>query len=392
MRSSASRGVLLAALAGACSARPLHGEADGGGSGLGRAGAGGTIGLAGAGGGTFTPTRKVDMLFLVDDSSETTRLQTTFLNNFPVFLTTLRGLSGPPADLHIAVVSSDLGAGDGSIGGCNAAGGDQGIFRHTARGACTSTGLTPGATFIADNGAVANYTGNLVDVFDCIAALGENGCGFEHQLAAVARALGADGMPPPEENQGFLRPDAYLFIMLVTNEDDCSAPPGSSLFDSTMNSASAPLGYVGSYRCNEFGHLCDGARPPRLPPDGNAADVIALEGCHSAESAGMLIPIASLVAQLRALKPFPDQQIIVAALAGPREPYEVHWLVRSGETAPRPHVAHSCTAPDLSWADPAVRIADWVNAFGANGLFLSACDTSFAPSLDRLAQLLSQAP
>jgi hypothetical protein len=177
-----ARALLLAAIAalvGACSARPLHRDSDGG--------AGGS-GLTGAGGGTFTPTRKVDMLFVIDDSAETTRLQTTFLANFPTFLTALRSLPGDPPDMHIAVVSSDLGAGDGSIAPCNATGGDKAIFQHTARGTCTSTGLAPGATFIADNGEVTNYTGNLVDVFACIAALGESGCGFEHQLAAAASA------------------------------------------------------------------------------------------------------------------------------------------------------------------------------------------------------------
>ncbi|HEY7371898.1 MAG TPA: hypothetical protein VIF57_06940 [Polyangia bacterium] len=409
MRSSpVSRGVLLAALAalaGACGARPLHHETDanGGAGGIGLAGTGGPAGLAGAGGadgltgaggGTFTPARKVDMLFVVDDSSETLRLQKNLLNNFPVFLTTLRGLSGTPPDMHIAVVSSDLGAGDGSIGHCDATGGDQGIFQHTARGTCTSTGLAAGATYIADNGAVSNYTGNLADVFACIAALGENGCGFEHQLAAITRALGADGMPPPEENQGFLRPDAFLFIMVVTNEDDCSAPPSGGFYDTTMNSnLASPLGPLGSYRCNEFGHLCNGVKPPRLAPNGSVGDTVTLTGCTSAEQAGMLTPVADITRQLRALKRFPDQQIVVAAVAGPLTPYTVKWhQPQTADTGPWPEMTHSCTASDLSWADPAVRVSQWVSGFGANGLFLSACDESFGPALDRLAQLLSQAP
>ena len=40
-----------------------------------------------------------------------------------------------------------------------------------------------------------NYTGNLEDVFTCIAALGESGCGFEHQFAAITRALGVEHQP-----------------------------------------------------------------------------------------------------------------------------------------------------------------------------------------------------
>ena len=70
-----------------------------------------------------------------------------------------------------------------------------------------------------------NYTGNLADVFTCIAALGETAAASSSQFAAITRALGADGRAAPAENQGFLRPDAYLAIVMITNEDDCSAPP-----------------------------------------------------------------------------------------------------------------------------------------------------------------------
>jgi hypothetical protein len=368
-------------LAAACSERPLPERAASGGT--------GNFGLGGAGGGTFTPTRMVDMLFVVDDSPETTLLQQNLLRNFPTILNTLSNSPAGLPDLRIAVVSTDMGAGDGSIAQCDATGGKNGIFQYTARGACTSTGLAPGATFIANNGVVQNYTGNLADVFTCIARLGEQGCGFEHQLAAAARALGADGQAPPEENQGFLRPEAYLFIIVVTNEDDCSAPPGSSLFE-LPDALNGPFGFAGNYRCNEFGHLCNGVKPPRIPPSGDASEVVTLHECHSAEEAGMLIPVARLVAQIRSLKRFPDQQIVVTAIAGPAEPYEVHWTIRGNETSPRAHIGHSCTASDGSIADPAVRIADWVSAFGANALFLPACATDFAPAAQRLGDILNQ--
>src|SRR5262249_26264195 len=156
-------------------------------------GGGGTLGAAGMGGATFMPTRKVDMLFLIDDSLEAGRLQQTMLNNFPTFMTSPQSAMRRLPDVHIAVVSSDFGAGAGSIAGCSANGGDEGVFQHTVRNPagtdCTANSLQPGATFISNEGGVANYTGNISSVFTCIAALGESGCGFEHQLAAVTRAL-----------------------------------------------------------------------------------------------------------------------------------------------------------------------------------------------------------
>ncbi len=376
-----------AALAAGCDSRPLNADAVDA-----SAGGGGGLGLAGAGGGTFTPTNKVDLLFVIDDSSETVRLQRNLVRNFPVFMATLKSAPTPP-DLRIAVISTDMGAGDGSIAGCDSTGGRNGIFQHTARGACTATGLTPGATYIVDTGAVRNYDGSLEDVFACIAELGETGCGFEHQLAAAARALGADGKAPPQENQGFLRPEALLFVVFVTNEDDCSAPPGSALYATTQTSLTSALGPPANFRCNEFGHLCDGARPPRLAPNGRVDDTVTLDGCVSAEGAGMLIPVANVVAQLRSLKRFPDEQIAVAAITGPDAPYTVKWRIPpTTDTGPWPEIAHSCVASDASVADPAVRIAQFARAFGANGLLLSACADNYAPSLQRLAELLNHAP
>jgi hypothetical protein len=383
----------VAVLAAGCDARSLDVKTPGGtgntitGAGA-TTGAGGTIGVV-ADGGAFVPTRKIDMLFLVDDSSEMRLSQDNFIRNFPVFIQRLTDPPGLP-DLHIAVVSSDLGAGDGSIASCDSTGGKGGAFQYTARGDCTATGLAPGATYIADDGTNRNYTGNLTDVFACIAALGETGCGFEHQLAAISRALGADGLPAPIENQGFLRPDAFLVITVLTNEDDCSAPRDTNLYDTAANmNLASYLGPPTNFRCNEFGHLCNGVRPPRLAPRGDVTATVTLDGCVSAED-GVLIPVAEIVRQIRSVKPFPDQQIVVAAIAGPATPYTVKWHTPyTSDVGPWPLIAHSCMASDgSSFADPGVRIHDWVQAFGVNGTLLSICTDNYGPALDRVAALL----
>ena len=146
--------------------------------------------------------REVDVLFVVDDSSFMASAQANLVASFPAFMETLRALPGGAPNLHIAVVSSDMGAGDGSIKGC-AGGGKGGRFQSAARGACTATNLEAGETFISDAHGVVNYRGSIEDVFGCIAPLGESGCGFEQPFAALTRALGADGRGPPAENAGF---------------------------------------------------------------------------------------------------------------------------------------------------------------------------------------------
>jgi len=369
---------VTAAAAAACDQRSLDVKTTG---------AGGSVSI-GMDGGAFVPTRKLDMLFVIDDSPEMRLAQDNFIRNFPTFMSQLMDPPGLP-DLHIAVISTDMGAGDGSIAGCDAGGGKNGIFQYAPHGSCMATGLAPGATFIADDGTNRNYTGSLSDVFGCIAALGENGCGFEHQLAAITRALGADGSPAPAENQGFLRPDAFLVILLLSNEDDCSAPPGSNLYDTMANTTLASmLGPPTNFRCNEFGHLCNGGKPPRLAPNGDVNDSVTLEGCVPAED-GALIPIPEITRRIRSLKVFPDQQIVVSAIVGPASPYTVEWFGPPfNDTGPWPMIAHSCKASDGSVADPAVRIADWVQRFGDNGILLPICSDNYAPSLDRIAGLL----
>jgi hypothetical protein len=339
----------------------------------------------------YVPTRNVDLLFVVDDSSGTRPLQQNLLRNFPTLMATLQSTPSGP-DVHIAVVSSDLGAGDGSIAGCDAAGGKRGVFQYAPRGSCTTSGLDPGATFISDVGGVRNYTGALPDVFSCIAPLGESGCGFEHPLAAAARALGADGSPPPPENAGFLRPGAFLFIVVVTNEDDCSAPTGSPLFDTKVNTTiDSTYGPISNFRCNEFGHLCNGNRPPRLAPNGSSTDNVALGGCVSAEETGMLTPLSTIAAQIRSLKAYPETQVLVGAIAGPKDPYRVRWS--NGATGGlQPNVAPSCMIADTTSATPAVRLAQWVQMFGGNGIFQSVCSDNYAPSFQRIADLLAASP
>jgi hypothetical protein len=335
--------------------------------------------------------RNVDMLFLVDDSSSMRLSQANLERNFPTFMTTLQNAPQGLPNIHVAVISSDMGAGDGSVAGCDTTGGKNGIFQYTPRGTCTSSGLDAGATYISDIGGVRNYTGNLPDVFTCIAALGETGCGFEHQFAAITRALGADGQPAPVENRGFLRPDAYLAIVMITNEDDCSAPAGSLLFDWTANKTLADqLGPASNFRCNEFGHICDGARPSRLAPTNTVGDTQTYASCVSAED-GILLPVADTAARIKALKRDPDSQIMVAAISGPETPYTVQWKApKQTDVGPWPEISHSCTAGDGSYADPSVRTTQLVREFGPNGLQLSICGGEFAPALMRIAEKISQ--
>jgi hypothetical protein len=366
----------------------------------------------------------LDILFMIDNSSSMTQLQMKMLDQDPGFMTVLQNLTNGLPNVHVAVVSSDMGApGDATASIACTTNGDDGAFQSTPRGSCTATTLTNGATFISNVGGVANYTGTLEGTFGCIAQLGDKGCGFENQLASVARALGADGASPPSANSDFLRDDAVLAIVFLTNEDDCSAPANTKLYSmnvggSNMQNIANALGPIANYRCNQFGHLCNDPAsatptafisPPLNPPTDaqgtSAAPTLNLTNCESNDTGtGLLTPVSTLVAGIRALKSDPDNQIVVGSIAPPVVPYTVAWVPEQNgqNTQPGelwPQIEHSCGAAgaddvnplatmnptDGSFGDPGVRVAQFVHAFGTNGIVASICDPNYAAAFQLIA-------
>jgi len=382
---------------------------------------------------------KLDILFMVDDSSSMAPLQAKMQAQLPAFMDALVDDSTKQLpDLHVAVVSSSYGGGAWSnVNQCHAAstdpntlGDDQGRFLQGAIGpnASPCKMLQADAKFLINgDGSAANppnFTGDIRDAFKCIALLGDKGCGFESQFESVYYGLykgslplgSGDGQDP--DNGGFLRPDAVLAIVMVTNEDDCSVRGDSLLLNPAVNSVDdkTGLGALQSYRCNEFGHLCDGAPPPHNPPGsivtlnncvsaeemGKTDDGVVDPGGHADPTKGHLWPTVNNVGQnqgfteyIKSYKSNPDD-ILVAAIAGPVADAQGKSLYRvKGEANSAannevdPVIDHSCTqqtAGDPEYGDPAVRIKQWVDNFGANGIFYPICANDFKAAMVGIAQ------
>ncbi len=351
---------------------------------------------------TALANNDVDLVFVIDDGPAMAGWQAKLATQLPIVIQTVES-SPRPIGLHVGVISSDLGVGAATnvgIPGCTVSG-EGGNLRSQPEGMCTDTTLDPSATFISEIGSTRNFTAaddasesGAAKVFQCIAQLGDGGCGLGQPLAALARALGADGRPPPPENVGFLRPHAYLGIIFISSQDDCSASPGSSLFslsDPSTNDLGDPLGPLTHYRCNHAGHLCADSHgnqvsPPIQPPaDATSVDgipTLALTNCQSNEGDAALTSVSTFVSEIRSLKEDPNQ-ILVFGLVGPASPYAVEWLPQAGGAVPGelwPRVAPSCgsEAPDGSGAfgEPAVRLTQFVNAF-PNSVLASVCDDSY---------------
>jgi hypothetical protein len=176
-----------------------------------------------------TGVEQLDLLFVVDHGSvpdetadelveETTRMLSTLASG------SFRGSSfWPIRDVHVGVVSSDLGAGAAPIGGCTSQG-DDGLLL-----AC------PG------DHAHALVRGSDARPLRCALSL-ERACGVSQPLESMLKAIStarpawgrdpstfadADGTPDAMTghgdgaNAGFLR-FGHLAIVIVTARDDCS--------------------------------------------------------------------------------------------------------------------------------------------------------------------------
>lgn len=375
---------------------------------------------------------KVDILFVLNDGGSTGEIQMKFYDQIPSFVNVLRSLP-TPFDLHLGVTTADMGApSDVMAALMTTAQGDNGAFQSAPRGSCTSTTLMTGATYLADDGnGTANFTAPMADVLQCISRVGDSGSGVGQPLAAAARALGADhvvnGVPtPPATNVGFLRPDAYLAIIFLADQDDCSVPAGTELFslNGGEQNLTNPLGPIGLYRCNRFGHLCKdpaSSNPqalimPPLNPPSDAQGTISnptldLTDCQdNDQGTGLLIPVSKLVSEIKSLKSDPNNQIIVASISAPPTPYAVAWIPASGgqNTQPGelwPEIEHSCGAKggddvnpestmnptDGSFGDPGVRLAAFVDGF-SNSVRASICDPSYASIAQAIATKVGQLP
>jgi hypothetical protein len=198
--------------------------------------------------------RKLDLVFLIDNSASMLPKQEKLQREFPKLIDALKSENRDPPlpDLRIAIVNSDLGT--GASGRCAKRYGDRGVFQVPGAAEC---GVKPGATFLEyENGKNLNFAADkdLSEVFGCLAVnIGQRGCGFEQPLQALNWAFNLEGNIQTQGNGGFIRDDALLGIVILTDEDDCSMEPNSLLADEDKFSSIENW----NVRCATRGHQCE---------------------------------------------------------------------------------------------------------------------------------------
>lgn len=317
------------------------------------------------------PIRDVDILFVVDNSNSMGQEQANLARNFPVFMQELQAVEGGLPNVHIGVVSSDMGAGVGTgATTCPQMGGDQGILANVRTKDLSSCGLDLARSrfIVADaTGATNNFTGDVSGVFSCLAALGTGGCSFEHTLAAARAAL------TRPENEGFLRQNAYLAIILITDEDDCSAPPDTDLFSTSDPQA----GW--SFRCAQNGHTCAGGRVQ------TQALSVPLEQCTATPSGTGLTPVSQFVNDIVALKEDPNHFIVAGIFGWPVGGAQaVGGTYRVSQGGTQFNLSAVCNSSNGN-ATPALRVKAFVESF-QNHVVTSICQEDFREAMKTIGE------
>ena len=157
------------------------------------------------------PCTKVDLLFIVDDSGSMEEQQVNLTNSFPGFISEIQTTLDSVESYHVGVITTDAYAWNEP--GCQAIGD---LVTRTGGMASSNQTCTP----FADGFRFMTENDDLATTFACAAKPGIEGSDAERPMDAIREALSPAKNGPGACNEGFLRPDALLVLVLITDEED----------------------------------------------------------------------------------------------------------------------------------------------------------------------------
>jgi hypothetical protein len=381
---------------------------------------------------------KVDLLFMVDNSNSMAQEQVSLKAQFSKLIEVLTSgnrFPGDPnpfprtKDLHVGVVSSDMGIPGVNFGagtGCSPDGGDDGKLQHAPHGADCDAGYP---AFLSYNASMGTNQAKFANDFGCIAQLGTGGCGFEEQLESPLKALwpsvftdakgnvvtpnpitflattpagtlGRGDVPVAQGgNLGFLRNDpvtglSLIAIIVVTDEEDCSSrttehlkPPSQLAADSPYKNEDINLRchynptllydvanrYLRGFRLLRQGNeqLVVFGAITGVPPD--LADSRAIDATDFSNEAARNAFFDTILND-------PRMQETLDPSTNPG--------MGTGNLIP------SCSRTDstglVATAYPPRRIVQLAKLFGENGIVQSICQDDFGPALDTISNVIAK--
>jgi hypothetical protein len=381
----------------------------------------------------LTVNKDVDILFVIDNSGSMGEEQAILAQNFDGFIEVLEA-EDVEANYRIGVTTTDNGnewcpvgattpeAGKLVLSSCKSRINDF-LFNNGAvnvqdlacNDICTLSEaeltITPTTTDFDDEEKPRPWLENIegkknipdatstTEAFKCFGPQGINGCGFESQLESMYLALKrAENVD--EDEYGFLRAQAILAIVFVTDEVDCSYNKDySEIFKQDGNRVfwSDPAAqYPTSAVCWNAGVECtgdpsnyDSCEPVNKDVDGNVG---------VSDTQAVLHPMSRYYGLLDGLETQKQdfnaqQEIIVGLIGGVDAQGEAHYgSVEQTDPVYENNfgIGPGCEAPPPAGstepvqAVPPVRIKALVNRYTEGNMF-SICSENYRPALEEIA-------
>lgn len=179
--------------------------------------------------------RKLDILWVIDNSGSMDSSQTNLTNSFSSFINRFQSLN---YDFHMAVTSSDAWRANYVANNTS-----KQLLRSLRVGRIEFT--TNPYTWATNSGVriMDRLTPNLSNVFIMNATQGTTGTGDERAFSSFSTVLSST------DNNDFRRPDAALAVIIVSDEDDFSANTSAFVaadYDDEVNADPVVLTNTGS--------------------------------------------------------------------------------------------------------------------------------------------------
>lgn len=302
----------------------------------------------------------IDLVIVVDDSASMTArwpaLTTELQRRLAALATGDRDADGlvdfaPAMSVHVAVVGADLGAGAAAgTFGCASTTGEGGAFR-----ACASDPAPQPFVELIGAGSAA-----AIASVACAIGTPAAGCSVEQPIESALLALSTQSAPGGP-NEGFLRRDSHLGIVVLTDEDDCSTTDPARELEGASATSTDPR--------------CAG---------------VALRA------------LDRLAAGLGALRPNPALMHVVLVagvpthLAGfdPATILSDRAMVPTVDPSDRSRLLPSCVGPSGEPATPPVRLVELAQRLAAQGVDVSVqsiCSEDLSAAFDPIAWSIADA-
>lgn len=287
----------------------------------------------------------VDILWVVDNSGSMREEQAELAAKFNAFVGALVSIG---ADFRMAVITTDTRA-------ASARGRFQDAPGRFLQRNCQATSdelaaecgdLSLDQPFLN----VSNYrNGTTVDVdrlqrdFRCIASVGDCGNPYEEGLGALGLAIAPNMIASDGVNSGFFREDAFLAVIFLTDEDDCS-----------------------------FGGAFDPATDSQ---------------CYTSNTRPNMVPVETYYNALVELKGGDPSRVLLAGIIGPSDGRELQ------EAGPDYQVVISCNSAlggtgGTQSARDGRRYRDFIELAGERGIEESICQGDYTVALRKIGEII----